>query len=78
MKLSRHVKNNLRLYKITEKDIIETMGSPDSTDREGDKVISLKRFPGKFSGYPLKVVYKKTANEITVVTAYPLKRKHRR
>ena len=33
MKLSRHTKNNMRLYKITEKDIIEAIESPDSTDR---------------------------------------------
>lgn len=75
MKLSRHTKNNMRLYKITEKDIIEAIESPDSTDIEGDKLIVLKRFPKKYSQYPLKVVYTKTKGEITIVTAYPLKRR---
>jgi len=75
MKLSRHAKNNMRLYKITEQDIIESIESPDSTEREGDKLIALKGFLHKYSHYPLKVVYKKTKDEMTIITVYPLKRK---
>ena len=48
---------------------------PDSTDRKGDKLIALKRFPDKYSQYPLKVVYTKTKGEMTIVTVYPLKRR---
>jgi hypothetical protein len=74
MNLSRHTKNNMRLYKITEKDIMDAIESPDSTGVEGDKLIALKRFSSKYSQYPLKVIYTKTKGEVTIVTAYPLKR----
>ena len=75
MKLSRHAKNNIRLYKIAEKDIIETIKLPDSTNKEGNKLVAIKKFQKKFSGYPLKVVYEKTGPDIKVITAYPLKKK---
>ncbi|MGB9715741.1 MAG: DUF4258 domain-containing protein [Thermodesulfovibrionales bacterium] len=76
MKLSRHAKNNMRLYKIAEQDIINTIETPDSTDREGDRLIAIKKFLNKFSDYPLKVVYKQTRREMRIITAYPLKKKH--
>ncbi len=34
MKLSRHAKNNMRLYGIKEEDIFNTVESPDKTCRE--------------------------------------------
>ncbi len=74
--LSRHVRNNMRLYKITEQDIIGAIDTPDERSEESGRLIGLKRFPGKYSGCPLKVVYRKTGPAITVITAYPLKRKH--
>jgi hypothetical protein len=57
LKVSSHARNNIRLYKISQSDIGETIESPDLTDQEGNKRIAIKRFPSKFSGYPLKVVY---------------------
>ncbi len=76
MKLSRHARNNIRLYKISETDIIETIGFLDSTAREGDKLIAIKKFAGKYSGYPLKVVYEMGGGEALIITSYPLKRKN--
>ena len=76
MKLSRHARNNIRLYKILETDIIETINAPDLNDREGDKLIAIKKFTDKYSGYPLKVVYKRVKGEEIVITSYPLKKNH--
>lgn len=76
MKLSRHVRNNMRLYRISESDIIETVEHPDRVGREGTKSIALKVLPKKFAGYPLKVVDQGSGEETTVITAYPLKKKH--
>ncbi len=76
MKISRHARNNMRLYKITEKDIMKTVESPDSSGREGGRLTALREFKGRFSGYPLKVVYREAGGELTVITAYPLKKKH--
>lgn len=75
MRLSRHVRNNMRLYGISESDIIRTIETPDRVETEGSKSIAFKALPRKFSGYPLKVVYEGSGRETTVITAYPLKRK---
>lgn len=76
MKLSRHVRNNMKLYGISESDIIETVKHPDRVGREGTKSIALKVVSKKFAGYPLKVVYEGRGEKTTVITAYPLKKKH--
>ncbi len=75
MEISRHARNNMRLYNISERDIGSAIDSPDTSDKEGNKVVAVKKFPDKYSGYPLKVVYEKIENEIFVITAYPLKKK---
>ena len=75
MKISRHARNNMRLYKISEKDILDTIESADVSSREGGKAVAMKKFQDKFSGYPLKVVYATAGNELFIVTVYPLKRK---
>lgn len=75
MRFSRHARNNMRLYKIPESDILDTLKSPDVTENEGNKTIAVKQFRNKFSDYPLKVVYRKVEKEVFVITAYPLKRK---
>jgi hypothetical protein len=63
------------LYNISEKDILNAIDSPDVSGREGEKLVAVKKFPDKFSGFPLKVVYEKIGNELFIVTAYPIKKK---
>jgi len=65
----------MRLYNISEKDILNAIDSPDVSGREGDKVVAVKKFQDKFSGFPLKVVYEKIGNELYIITTYPIKRK---
>ena len=65
----------MRLYKISERDIIGAVESPDVSTKEENRTVALKNFQDKFSGYPLKVVYEKVEKEIFIVTVYPLKRK---
>ena len=65
----------MRLYNISEKDILNAIDSPDVSGREGDKVVAVKKFEDKFSGFPLKVVYEKIGNEPYIITTYPIKRK---
>ena len=76
MNLSRHAKNNMRLYKISEEDIMITIERPDSKTIEGNRSTVFKQFSKKFSGYDLKVVYERIGGSVTVITAYPLKKKH--
>jgi hypothetical protein len=75
MEISRHARNNMRLYNISERDILNAIDSPDVSGREGDKVVAVKKFQDKFSGFPLKVVYEKIGNELFIITAYPIKKK---
>lgn len=75
MKISRHARNNMRLYKISESDILDTIELPEITDMEEDRIIAIKSFYDKFSDYPLKVVYTKEKDEIFIISAYPLKKK---
>jgi hypothetical protein len=75
MKISRHARNNMRLYKISERDIMSAVESPDVSTKEENRMVAMKKFRDKFSGYPLKVVYEKIENEIFILTAYPLKKK---
>jgi hypothetical protein len=75
MEISRHARNNMRLYNISERDILNAIDSQDLSDREGDKVVAVKKLQDKFSGFPLKVVYEKIGNELFIITAYPIKKK---
>lgn len=49
--------------------------SPDVPTKEENRMVAMKNFQDKFSGYPLKVVYEKIENEFFIITAYPLKKK---
>ena len=73
IKLSRHSKNNIRLYGITQTEIEQCINNPDKKDVEGKYLIAYKVFPGRFSDLPLKVVYVIEQNYF-VITTYPLKK----
>jgi hypothetical protein len=47
--------------------------SPDFSTKEENRMVVMKNFQDKFSGYPLKVVYEMVEKEILIVTVYPLK-----
>lgn len=47
MKISRHARNNMRLYKIPETDILKVIESPDIFDRERINVIAIKKLQNK-------------------------------
>jgi hypothetical protein len=56
MKLSRHARNNIKLYEIADDDIRKTIEVPDTIEKEGIETVAIRKFKGKYSGYPLKVV----------------------
>jgi hypothetical protein len=65
----------MKLYNISERDIQVTIESPDVSGKEGSKVVVMKKFQDKFSGFPLKVVYERIGNRAFIITAYPMKKK---
>jgi hypothetical protein len=64
----------MRLYGIREADLLDAIQSPDLRSQERRRTVALKRFPHRFAGYPLKVVYREEEGEILIVTAYPFKK----
>jgi hypothetical protein len=45
MEISRHARNNMRLYNISERDILNAIDSPDVSGREGEWVENLEVKP---------------------------------
>ena len=74
MKISRHARNNMRLYGIRIDDLCQAIESADYRDAEESKLIAVKFLPERFTEYPLKVVYEKSGQEVFIITAYPLKK----
>ena len=74
MKISRHARNNMRLYGIRVDDLYHTIESADFRDAEESKLIAVKSLPKRFAEYPLKVVYEKSGQDIFIITVYPLKK----
>jgi hypothetical protein len=74
MRISRHARNNTRLYDISREEIEETIQAPHRVDREGRYHIAYRTFRERFGSLPLKVVYVVEDEEPFVISAYPLKR----
>ena len=65
---SRHAKRRMKLYGISEKDVIRVLNGLKNI-KETSVVRAISGFK-----YPIKVVFKEENDEIIIVTAYPLKR----
>ena len=74
---SRHAKRRMQLYKILEEDVINAIGDYITNSRfsSGKKEIVSKGLSKKY-GYPLKIVFYRGNDTITVITAYPLRKGH--
>ena len=69
IKISRHAKRRAKLYKIPETKILEIVEGKDFS--QGIQEIIKSVGPQQ---YPLKIILAVEENQITIVTAYPLKR----
>lgn len=54
LKITRHAKNNMRLYKITEKDIKIVLEQPETKFTEKDKYIAIKKIKGDMNESKLR------------------------
>jgi hypothetical protein len=50
MKISRHARNNMRLYKVSERDIIGAIESPDVSAKEKNRMVVMEEFSGQILG----------------------------
>lgn len=75
MRITRHARNNIRLYHIAIADVEQTIQRPEWVEHEENRISAYRAFPGKHHEQPLKVVYSIEGSEIILITAYPLRRK---
>lgn len=74
IQFSRHANNNIRLYNISENDVEKVITNPDFLVEKDEKFSAIGFIPNKYSGLPLKVVYRKEGKINFIITAYPLKK----
>lgn len=74
IKFTRHVKNNMRLYGITEGDIQYVIDKPAEYYQKNDRHVALKIIKDKFSNLPIKVIYKIEKGDTIIITSYPVKK----
>jgi hypothetical protein len=72
---SRHARRRMQLYAIDEVDVVETIRSfqCELVPEPGKNEVVNKDLSAKH-GYPLKVVFFREQDIVSVVTSYPLKR----
>ncbi len=68
MKISRHARNNMRLYGINARELEEAIQSPDFSEKKGDRIFVYKLFPDRFSGFPLKVVFESSRKKLKLLS----------
>ena len=69
IQFSRHAKRRLKLYKIAAVVVFDILQEIDLSDGQHQIIRKYVGFE-----YPIKIVISVRGNEITVITAYPLKR----
>ena len=70
---SRHARRRMKLYRISEADVIAVLAAGYSENYPSDCFTYTKDMPG--FKYPLKVIVQKEGDTCTIITAYPLKRR---
>ncbi len=76
LQLTRHAKNNMRLYQFTTDDIKFVIENAENQELQDDKIVASAKVKNKFQNMPLKVVYITKENTYTIITAYPLKKRY--
>ena len=70
IRFSRHAKQRIRLYRIPESVIAEIINEKDFPAGHYELVKNAEGF-----SLPIKTVFEVADDSVTVITAYPLKRK---
>lgn len=71
IEISKHAKERIKAYNLTEKIVIETIRNPDETaEGYGGTLIAHK----SLNEHLLRIVYVKEKDKIKVITVYPTKK----
>ena len=76
IKFTRHAMEKFELLKrygfvLTERYVEDVIGNPDRVDQRDDLTLAIKSMGEE---YGLRVVYRRTNDNIVVVTFYPVRR----
>lgn len=69
VKLSRHAKRRAKLYKISEKTIIEALQNQEVPEGKNTLICKLNDVE-----FPVKIIYLMKNEMVTIITNYPLKK----
>jgi len=73
--ISRHAKRRMQLYRLEQDDVLGTVKAFLSESVEGSGLCEATNVNlAEKYGYPLKIVFSIEGDEVTVITAYPIKK----
>ncbi len=65
----------MRLYGIKKSELEQALNYPDRrVEIENHRRVAVKNIPGRFGGFPLKVVYIVESKDTIVISTYPFER----
>ena len=74
VRISRHARRRMKLYGASVDEVLAVITEPEEVEIVGQRVHAVKCIAGRFSEYPLKVVYEQGEEGVLIVTAYPFKK----
>ena len=77
IKFSKHAKRRMKLYGISEKDVLNVLKNGRKEIAEDRKIFFYHNIDGKFK-YPVKVITAQSDNVLVIVSAYPLKKRRKK
>jgi hypothetical protein len=73
IEFSRHAKRRMKLYGISEKDVLAVIEKGKKEESANGKIVFVHLIARKFK-YPIKVVASHRGKTVIIVTTYPVKR----
>jgi hypothetical protein len=73
---SRHARRRMKLYGISEEEVLHILRTGKAERTKDDKIVSLGHIEERFS-YPIKVISAYRDTSLVIVSAYPFKRRKR-
>jgi len=77
IKFSRHAKRRMKLYGISEEDVLNVLRNGRKEPSEDEKIVFLHDISKKFK-YPVKVIMAQGDKAPVIVSAYPLKKRRKK
>ncbi len=76
IKFSRHAKRRMKLYGISEEDVLNVLTNGRKETSEDGKIFFFHNINEKFK-YPVKVITAQGDKTLVIVRAYPLKKRRK-